>query len=332
MEHFNSLSLPASQNEPIIPYNLWQAGKYRVPLACISQQPPTMRHYIALFIIFSLLFAGCGQKKGSPKASEAVSKEIPPVDTVFRDTAGIVQDTCWGKWRVMTRRLPNKIKMMYDYGNNFSIFITITHAGKVVMNSREFTTHDFGGAKNDDEFQLWIPEVALLTPDAVFVEDGCWIPETDEGWYNIMGINARGEIKQASYVSGLGATYCDLANEFMFYLLYEVWQKPTPDNAAVRKVLEKYCTPTLTAKLSSDKDIIGYLSRLDNKKAVWSTLFSDTIPGITSVGMQSEYRVMYEPRRNGKAREILELTIKNLGDDAKHIYDIKITGMKIPQP
>ena len=224
--------------------------------------------FTLLLIAFTLLTACSGNKKAAANSTgndslsaktDSVQPYVEEEDTTdyskFANPPTRI-DTTVGDWEIHVREFYEGKKIDYPeiYMSYTSLKVNIYKAGKPVFKNYKLNLKSLVGKDINSSFTLFAPQEVYVTPTTVYLSLSYCDEILAKDYTYTLAFCANGqmrkvEITNESYEGEYNGYVFDLYN---FYAMYvNELAQPQPNPAAIRQVLNKYCTKGFAQKMQS---------------------------------------------------------------------------------
>ena len=224
--------------------------------------------FTLLLIAITLLTACSGNKKADANSTgnDSVSAKTDSVQPYVEeeDTTDYSKfanpptriDTTVGDWEIHVREFYEGKKIDYPeiYMSYTSLKVNIYKAGKPVFKNYKLNLKSLVGKDINSSFTLFAPQEVYVTPTTVYLSLSYCDEILAKDYTYTLAFCANGqmrkvEITNESYEGEYNGYVFDLYN---FYAMYvNELAQPQPNPAAIRQVLNKYCTKGFAQKMQS---------------------------------------------------------------------------------
>ena len=165
-------------------------------------------------------------------------------------------DTTVGDWEIHVREFYEGKKIDYPeiYMSYTSLKVNIYKAGKPIFKNYKLNLKSLAGKDINSSFTLTAPQEVYVTPTTVYLslsycDEILALDRTYTLAFCANGQTRKVEITNESYEGEYNGYIFDLYN---FYAMYvNELAQPQPNPAAIRQVLNKYCTKGFAQKMQS---------------------------------------------------------------------------------
>ena len=231
----------------------------------ITMKKPT---FILSLIAITLLTGCSGDKKTNANSTgnDSVSAKTDSVQPYVEeeDTTDYSKfanpptriDTTVGDWEIHVREFYEGKKINYPeiYMSYTSLKVNIYKAGKPIFKNYKLNLKSLVGKDINSSFTLTAPQEVYVTPTTVYLslsycDEILALDRTYTLAFCANGQTRKVEITNESYEGEYNGYIFDLYN---FYAMYvNELAQPQPNPAAIRQVLNKYCTKGFAQKMQS---------------------------------------------------------------------------------
>lgn len=163
-------------------------------------------------------------------------------------------DTVVGDWEIHVRQVydGSKFKVGKDVYPYYALKCNVFKAGKPVFKDYKLDTKAIAGSYYAKEMYLGLDSEPVITETSIYLALSYFIPETDDGTAFMLVLCADGKVRKSeiSLISADGSMEGYVYDINTFYAMYvNELSQPTPNAAAIQKVLSKYCTKGFAQKM-----------------------------------------------------------------------------------
>lgn len=223
-----------------------------------------------LYLIFLLLSVSCSTKSDNGSKIIDLDRDVDTLKNVrpceVLSPGRIIEDTIIGNWSLMTTKAVNgSIVGNDDWAvADSSVFVTLSYRGNALMKDKEISTKDIVGSEGE-YLMHWGGNLHWHSENALYLSFGCFIPDTDDGWYLLYKISKDGATDVLVLDPGIGMEGVSEVSEFL--MLYMSERSDGVSVSDLKPLFENFCSGEL-ATLLSDGTIMIECAGTDYKNVL----------------------------------------------------------------